>query len=130
MNLSLLIILELEQSLVIQEKVGNRMRAYGEPSDKSDTFIIIEPNGVPDPRAPVSDSFLAESHLIQIDVQGPNHTNVNTVANEVRRVMWRVFNMSTIGVGLDTYFEETKRFLDSRTYEGAPQKLYYQNKIM
>lgn len=130
MNFPLMIILELEKSEIIQRLVQKRMRSFIEPKDKSGAFIIVTPVMPGTAEHPVSNNFLAEQQHMQIDVQGSNYDDVNTVADEVRAVMFHEFNMTEERNGLETYFEETGRFLVSKNYIGIPQKLNYKSKII
>lgn len=130
MNFPLMIIETLYESDVIKQFVDNRMRAYTEPFDKSGAFIMVIPVSPASATAAASNNFLAEQQHMQIDVQGTNFDEVQTVADEIRRVLHEEFNMLAQGDGLDTYFEETSRFLVSRNYIGTPQKLNYQSKVI
>lgn len=106
------------------------MRTFIEPKDKSGAFLIITPVMPSTAEHPVSNNFVAERQHMQIDVQGANYEDVLKIANEVRRVMFHEFNMTEERNGLDTYFEETGRFLISKNYLGIPQKLNYKSKII
>lgn len=130
MNFPLMIILELEKSEVIKRIVSKRMRAFIEPIDKSGAFIIVTPVSPASIEAGASNTFLAEKQHMQIDVQGANYDDVQTVAKEVRRIMYEIFNMPTEDDGLDTYFDATKRYLVSRNFLGIPQKLNYKNTVI
>lgn len=130
MNFPLTVILELEKSEIIQKLVNKRMRAFVEPKDKSGAFIIITPVMPATGEVPVSDNFIAERQHIQIDVQGENYDDVKAIADEVRSVMYNKFNMTEERNGLETYFEETERFLVSKNYLGIPQNLNYKNTIL
>lgn len=130
MNFPLMIILELEKSTIIQRLVQKRMRSFIEPKDKSGAFVIVTPVMPGTAEHPVSNNFLAERQHMQIDVQGSNYDDVNTVADEIRAVMFHEFNMTEERNGLETYFEETGRFLISKNYIGIPQKMYYKTPII
>ena len=125
-----MIILELEKSDIIQRLVQKRMRSFIEPKDKSGAFIIVTPVMPGTAEHPVSNNFLAERQHMQIDVQGSIYDDVNTVAEEIRAIMFHEFNMTEERNGLETYFEETGRFLISKNYIGIPQKLNYKSKII
>lgn len=125
-----MIILELEKSEVIQRLVQKRMRTFIEPKDKSGAFLIITPVMPATAEHPVSNNFIAERQHMQIDVQGSNYEQVKEIADEVRRVMLHEFNMTEERNGLETYFEETERFLVSKNYIGIPQKLNYKTTII
>ena len=125
-----MIILELEKSTIIQRLVQKRMRSFIEPKDKNGAFIIVTPVMPSTAEHPVSNNFLAERQHMQIDVQGTNYDEVNAVADEVRAVMFHKFNMTEERNGLETYFEETGRFLISKNYIGIPQKMYYKTPII
>lgn len=130
MNFPLTVILELEKSEIIQQLVNRRMRAFVEPKDKSGAFIILTPVMPATGEVPVSDNFIAERQHIQIDVQGSKYDEVKSISDEVRSVMYHKFNMTEERNGLETYFEETERFLVSKNYLGIPQKLNYKNTIL
>lgn len=121
----------LSASPVIQEKVAGRIYAYQtmDNSDISDTFIVIRPIDVPTPVKGVSNNYLAEEHFIQIDVEGRNITTVKDVQNEIRRIL-HSFNLWQQPNGLDEFFDETKRFVDSRRYVGVPNGFYYTKKLI
>lgn len=130
MNFPLTIVNTLYANEVIKGIVGKRMRAYSEPVNKNGAFIMVIPISPASATAAASDNYLAERQHMQIDVQGTNHTEVETVAREIRKVMHEEFNMRAQDDGLDTFFDETGRFLVSRNYRGIPQKLNYQKPII
>lgn len=118
-------------NMTIKQLVDNRIRAYEYPDtlDKSKPFIIIEPISVPMLVGAVSNNFLAENHLIDIHVQGYSYDEVKRIQEEVRKVMWaNGFKQRTNG--LDEYFNETRLYLDVRSYEGVPKSLYFKQKLL
>lgn len=130
MNFPVMIIEKLFESPIIKKHIERRMRAYAEPSDKSGAFIIVLPIAPASATAAASNNYLAESQHMQVDVQGANHEVVYEVAREVRKVMYEAFNMTAQNDGLDTYFDETKRYLVSRNYAGIPQNINYKESII
>jgi len=130
MNFALMIVETLYANQTIRSIVNDRLMAYTEPKDKSGAFIIVAPVSPASAEAAASDNFLAERQHMQIDVQGTNHTEVDAVAREIRKVMHQEFNMTATDDGLDTFFEETSRFLVSRNYIGIPNKLNYKSKLI
>lgn len=115
----------------IKEYVGDRIRAfeYPETADTTRPFIIIEPVTVPSLVAGASNSYLAESHLIDIHVQGPVYDIVKELQEEIRITMWSI-GFKQLSNGLDEYFKETKRFVDVRSYEGIPINTYYKKNLL
>lgn len=70
-----------------------------------------------------SDIPSVESVELQIDVEGSDRKVVKEIQHHVRNVLKKMNLKQEIG-GLDTYFDETKRFVDSRRYSGLPFNLY------
>lgn len=130
MNFPLEIIQELEKSDVIKELVNKRMRAFVEPNDKSRAFIIVSPVEPETPVHGASNNFLGEEQHHQIDVQSYSYDEVKTISKEVRRVMNQSFNMYPQSGGVDSYFEDTRRYLISIRYIGTPHKFNYKSKII
>lgn len=121
----------LMESLLIQQKVGNRIYAYqaNENADTSNLYVIIRPLSPPVPEKGVSDNYLAESYLVKVDVEGSNLLDVKAVQNEIRKIM-HSFGLRQQSDGLDDFFDETKHYVDSRNYEGIPNEFYYKSKLI
>lgn len=117
-------------SVIISELIGNRLYAYtaGE-NDTQNLHAVIIPVDVPRPERPVSNNYLAESHILQVDVEGGNLLEVKTVQTEVRKIMHQLGLHQQAG-GLDGYFPETNHYVDSRTYEGIPIQEYFKKTII
>ena len=130
MSFLLEVISELEKSSIIKSYVDKRMRLFVEPTDTTRTFIILS-NIAPDELStPVSNNFLSKTQYIQIDVQSPSYNEVSKVADEVRKIMIKQFNLKQDSGGLDDYFEETNRYIISRRFIGVPIKNNYKEKIL
>ncbi|WP_017548660.1 hypothetical protein [Salinicoccus carnicancri] len=119
------------ESPLIVEKVGPRIYGYraGENNDTSNLYVIIRPLGPPAPEKPVSDNFMAESHLVKVDVEGADLLDVQAVQNEIRKIM-HSFGLRQMPDGLDEFFDATKHYVDSRNYSGIPNEFYYKSKLI
>ncbi|KGJ25382.1 hypothetical protein [Staphylococcus haemolyticus] len=125
LNYIRLLILEDEY---LKEKVDNRIYFYEvtENADTSDSFIVLTPI-YDEPYNLASDDFLAEEYLIQIDVESYNHQKTIDITKRIRKLLWKI-NFFPSSSKLDTYFEETKRYVMSRRYQGVPKNQYYKDK--
>lgn len=121
------------QSDEVLELIDNpqtQMNAYVEPHDTSGPFIIVTPLEPPALEAGMSNTFVAESQHYQIDVQAYTFNDTTALYKAVRKVMMREFNMYPQSGGLDEWFEETQRFVQSVNFIGTPQHLNYKKSII
>lgn len=97
-----------------------RVKAYEYPEtgDKTGAFITIRPVDVPNEAYHGSDKELSMEHLIQIDVEAVYPTVCKEIQYNVRQEMRKLGFGQISGQGLDEYFPETRRFVDSRRYQG------------
>lgn len=110
---------------IINSLINNRIYNYEltEVDDTSGPFIVLTP--VYDkPSSYVSDKYLSETYLIQIDVETYNHQETIDITKRIRYLMWRK-NMKQVSTELDKYFEQTRRYVMSRRYKGIPKNQYY-----
>lgn len=121
----------LKTSPLIAEKVGSRIYSYqvNESADTSGIFIMIRPLDVPQLEKAVSNNYMAESHMVQIDVEGKSLADVQAVQKEIRKILHGI-NLTQLPNGLDDYFEQTNRYIDSRRYEGVPSGFYFKKTVI
>lgn len=103
---------------VIKESVTDKrikFYDYPETGDAENPFIVISPIGVPAGNAEGSDKELSLRFTYQIDVQGKNRIVVKQIQKAIKDTMAEL-RYKQLPEGLDTYFNETKRFLDARRY--------------
>lgn len=104
---------------LIKEKVTKeRIKFYEVPEslDTSKPFIVIDtPLGPPMSAYFAANKELSQTFSYQINVESPNRKITKEIAKEIKKVMWE-FNYQQLNGGLDTYFIETKRFVDARRY--------------
>lgn len=104
---------------LIKEKVTKeRIKFYEVPEslDTSKPFIVIDtPLGPPTSAYFAANKELSQTFSYQINVESPNRKITKEIAKEIKKVMWE-FNYQQLNGGLDTYFIETKRFVDARRY--------------
>lgn len=110
---------------IINSLINNRIYNYEltEVDDTSGPFIVLTP--VYDkPSSYVSDKYLSETYLLQIDVETYNHQETIDITKRIRYLMWQK-NMKQVSTELDKYFEQTRRYVMSRRYKGIPKNQYY-----
>lgn len=110
---------------IINSLINNRIYNYEltEVDDTSGPFIVLTP--VYDkPSSYVSDKYLSETYLLQIDVETYNHQETIDITKRIRYLMWQK-NMKQFSTELDKYFEQTRRYVMSRRYKGIPKNQYY-----
>lgn len=102
---------------VILDECGGRIKfyIYPETGDTSRPFITIRPLEPPVPANYASDINLSCEFAVQIDVQAHGRDKCKLIQKEIKTVM-EALGFSQKRGGLDTYFEETKRFVDARRY--------------
>ncbi|MDU0317566.1 hypothetical protein RCI14_08635, partial [Staphylococcus epidermidis] len=60
--------------------------------------------------------------VVQIDVESKEDSITKLVANEITKELFKHYLFKLDG-GLDEFFIETQRFVDSRRYEGIPKNI-------
>ncbi|WP_348922075.1 hypothetical protein [Enterococcus rotai] len=109
---------QLLTNAVVKDKVtSDRIKFYDYPEtgDVDNPFIVISPLGVPSGSVIGSDKELSLRFSYQIDVQGKDRLAVKQIQNAVKITMGNLRYVQ-LPEGIDTYFNETKRFLDARRY--------------
>ncbi|WP_088838935.1 DUF3168 domain-containing protein [Listeria sp. ILCC792] len=113
------------QNSTIQAHCEDRIYyyTYPETADKSKPFLIISPLEPPIEDIFGSDSGTVERVSIQIDVESQNRLTAKEIQLAVKEELKRLNITQDLG-GLDDYFPETTRYVDSRRYSGLPFSLY------
>lgn len=118
----LMIIYErLRTNVVIAEKVGPRIKFYKNPqsADTSKDFIRMSYAEPPRAATYASNEASTEEMAVQIDVETYERMTAKVLQSEVNKEL-RKLNLTQEPGGLDDYFEETARYVDSRRYSGRP----------
>lgn len=95
-----------------------RIKFYEVPEtlDTTQPFIIIDtPLGPPQAAYFASNKELSTQFSYQINVESMDRLVTKEIAKAIKDVM-RSLGYHQLAGGLDTYFEETKRFVDARRY--------------
>ncbi|MCJ1662446.1 hypothetical protein MT341_08800 [Staphylococcus sp. NRL 18/288] len=113
---------------ILKAELGNRIYYYEltENAYVSKPFVILTPVD-DDPSSFVSDKYLSETYLIQVDVESANHQKTIDITKRIRYLLF-ANNMSQSSSQLDSYFKQTKRYVMSRRYKGIPKNQYFKGK--
>lgn len=106
---------KLATSTIIDNK---RIKFYETPENmnlNSAPFIVISPLVPPEPSYYGSDDELAMEMTYQINVEATERMKAKEVQLEVKKLL-KQLGFSQLQGGLDTYFKETKRYVDARRY--------------
>ncbi|WP_413481887.1 hypothetical protein [Mammaliicoccus vitulinus] len=109
----------------IKSQVDERIHFYkvGANTNTSKPFIILTPlDGTPSTF--VSDKYLSETFFVQVDVETYKHQTSLDIANRIRNILW-INGFRQKGTEFYEPFEETKRYVLARRYEGIPKNKYY-----
>lgn len=109
----------------LQKDLDNRIYYY-QVTDTSDTtkaFVVLTPI-LDEPSDYVSNKYLSETYLVQVDVEGYTHQKTIDITKRIRYLMFEN-NMLQASSQLDDYFGATKRYVMSRRYRGIPKNQYY-----
>lgn len=109
----------------IKTNVGERIYFYSpsENADVSKSFVVLSP--VYDtPTVYVSNKYLSERYLIQVDVETLNDQQTIDITKRIRFLLMQQ-NFVQASTQLDEYFKDTKRYVKSRRYQGIPKNQYY-----
>lgn len=89
-----------------------------ESLSESDSSIVLIPLAPPQQETFGSDNFLQKRFSYQVNVESSDYYKTKRIAHEVEKVFLEAAFYQNTG-GLDEYFEETKRYVDARTYRGS-----------
>ncbi|MGM0337710.1 hypothetical protein [Enterococcus sp. AZ007] len=107
-----------DMTKISEDKFRVKAYEYPETADKSGAFITIRPVDVPNEAYHGSDKELSVEHLIQIDVEAVYPSVCKELQFNAKQEMRKLGFGQVRGQGLDEYFSETRRFVDSRRYRG------------
>lgn len=106
---------KLATSTIIDNK---RIKFYETPENmdlNSAPFVVISPLAPPEPSYYGSDDELAMEMTYQVNVEATQRIKAKEVQLEVKKLL-KQLGFSQLQGGLDTYFKETKRYVDARRY--------------
>ena len=116
----------LNSNAIVNEHVGNRIFFYQvEETDEESInlpFIVINSLDPYSTRSFSSNNYFNQNFVVQIDVESKEDSITKLVANEITKELFKHYLFKLDG-GLDEFFIETQRFVDSRRYEGIPKNI-------
>ena len=114
----------LQANPVIAEKVGGSRIKFYELDESFDTsagpFIIIDTLNPQQSAYFIADQVASKQFAYQINVESSASNVTRLIAKAVEDVM-RDNGFGQLSGGLDTYFKETRRFVDARRYRKNTQ---------
>ncbi|MBC2369375.1 DUF3168 domain-containing protein [Listeria booriae] len=114
----------IQNEVIVQYCEGRiKFYKYPETADDAKPFIIISLLEPPREATYASDNAKVEYVSIQVDVEATDRMLVKEIQGQIKQILKEMNVMQELG-GLDEYFDETKRFVDSRRYSGFPYSLY------
>lgn len=101
----------------IQKTGGLKSYVRYEKLAENLTSITVTPGGPPLQTALSSNGSLAKHFIYQVSIESTDRMIAKKLQSKVENILISLgfFQMSG---GLDEYFEETKRYVDARFYEG------------
>lgn len=105
---------------LIQSKVNERIKFYEYPAagDVSGPCIVIDPIAPPLPGDYADNSWLTDDYLFQIEVWSKSMEETESIAKQIRTVMWKELGFSQTGAGVDEWDRDTGVYRDARRYRG------------
>ncbi|MGD7007622.1 hypothetical protein [Metabacillus sp. 84] len=105
---------------LIKSKTENRIKFYEYPAagDFSGAYIIVDPLDVPLPSDYADNQWLTDDYLFQIEVWSRSLEDTESIAKQIRNVMWTVLGFAQTGGGADEYDKDFGIFRDARRYRG------------
>lgn len=104
---------------LIKEKVTKeRIKFYEVPEslDTSKPFIVIDtPLGPPESAYYAANKEMSQTFSYQVNVETTNRKLTDELSKEIKKIMWEN-DFKQLSGGLNTYFTETKRFVQARRY--------------
>lgn len=104
---------------LIKEKVTKeRIKFYEVPEslDTSKPFIVIDtPLGPPESAYYAANKEMSQTFSYQVNVETTNRELTDELSKEIKKIMWEN-DFKQLSGGLNTYFTETKRFVQARRY--------------
>lgn len=102
----------------INEKVEDRIKYYEYPAagDVTGPYIIIDPLAPPAPGDYADNNWLTDEHLIQIEVWTKNRLDTESIAKQIRLVMWRTLGCGQLPSGVNEWDKDLQIYRDARRY--------------
>jgi hypothetical protein len=105
---------------LIQSKVGERIKFYEYPAagDVTGPRIVIDPIAPPLPGDYADNTWLTDDYLYQIEVWSKSMEDTESIAKQIRKVMWKVLGFAQTGTGVNEWDQDTGVYRDARRYRG------------
>ncbi|MDT2877199.1 hypothetical protein ACQUED_05780 [Lactococcus lactis] len=103
--------------LSIQKTGGFKSYSRYENLSGSLTSITVIPAGPPEQTAVGSNDSFAKHFVYQVSIEATNRMESKELQRKVENIL-KTKGFFQMNGGLDEYFEETKRYVDARFYEG------------
>jgi Protein of unknown function (DUF3168) len=105
---------------LIQSKVGERIKfyEYQAAGDVTGPCIVIDPLAPPLPGDYADNTWLTDDYLFQIEVWSKSLEDTESIAKQIRQVMWKVLGFAQTGTGIDEWDQDTGVYRDARRYRG------------
>lgn len=103
--------------LISENVTEERIKFYEAPEtlDVSKPFIIIDALSPQNSANFAANKVMSKQFNYQINVETPDRVLTKRIARSVSYIM-RNLDFGQLNGGLDTYFKETKRYVDARRY--------------
>lgn len=112
-------LMEIYNKLATSTMIDNKRIKFYETPENMDLnyapFIVISPLTPPEPSYYGSDDELAMEMTYQVNVEATKRMKAKEIQLEVKKLL-KQLGFSQLTGGLDTYFKETKRYVDARRY--------------
>lgn len=110
----------LNTSVLIREKVNNRIKFYEYPptDNMQGVYIVIDPLDSPRPGDFADNKWLTDEYFYQIEVWSKNLLDTQAVAKEVQHVLRNELGFGQYGGGVDEWDKDTGIYRDARRYRG------------
>lgn len=104
-------------SLIAEKVTKDRIKFYEAPEtlEAEKPFIIIDTLGPQTSAYFAGNKEMSKQFSYQINVETPDRVLTKRIARSVSYIM-RNLDFGQLNGGLDTYFKETKRYVDARRY--------------
>jgi hypothetical protein len=113
------------QNEIIHANCAGRIKYYSIPEtlDTKKPYILITPLEPPREVFFSSNVPSVQSVAVQVDVLGSNRKLIKQIQTQVKECLQEI-NLKQETGGLDTFLEESRRFVDARRYSGLPFLLF------
>lgn len=106
--------------MTLDENGQHRIKYYDYPetANHNQVFLIIDPVGTPVPVLGGSDKDLQLEFTVQISIESKVRAEVKKLQKLVYTSL-KELHCNQLPGGLDQYFDDTKRYVDARRYQGT-----------